>query len=84
MALKDWKKLPERKEIDYNTTWYNKDIAKIVIHVVQSNYMQLNSLGYKVYVEVFKKNNKNIYPEDNYFKTRTEALKYVKSYMRKH
>lgn len=84
MALKDWKKLSANKELDYNTTWYNKDIAKIVIHIIQPNYMFSNKTGYKVYVEVFKHNNKNIRAEDNYFETRDKALKYVKSYMRTH
>jgi len=80
MALKDWKQNIQGRSM---WRWKHKDkIAEIEVETKQ--YPLLSDKYYTVSVNVFKYNNKNITASYDRFKTKSQALKFAKSYMRTH
>jgi len=69
MALKDWKK-DER----FKLLWRPKLPSKVFVHIVDDR--KTHDKGWTVYIGANSKG--------RVFKTKSAALKYTKSYMRKH
>jgi len=83
MALKDWKKTYSTEDAEF----YNNPITKRYIHI---NKKRARDFGNKKYVrwEVSFENDKSgfmiIDRTPAYFKSKSQALKFAKSYMRTH
>ena len=73
MALKDWKKINIRREMDKWEDNYGR-----WIYITKTK----NISGKKVYG--VDSNDPNFYNNMQFFKTKQEALKFAKEYMRKH
>jgi vancomycin permeability regulator SanA len=72
MALKDWKEITWIKGDYYDRIWKNKKTGHVIIL----------SQAYHNQVEVFASKNNRI-KNSGWLKTKSQALKYAKAYMRK-
>tara|TARA_Y100000310_G_C20672729_1_gene811204 strand:- start:2301 stop:2522 length:222 start_codon:yes stop_codon:yes gene_type:complete len=72
MALKDWKEITQIKGGFYDRLWKNKKNGNVLIL----------SQAYHNQVVVESRKNKRIY-DSGWLKTKSEALRYAKAYMRK-
>jgi len=71
MALKDWKKVGKEQ--------WNKNFVNLSIEPLNDKYV----MGWKYILDVYDRNDdKTILYK--YFKTKQQALKYAKSYMKTH
>ncbi len=72
MALKDWKKT---REYSTGVQWRNKITGGII---------SVSSIYDKIYNYIFRSSSKDAERVTRKFKTKSVALAYAKSYMRKH
>jgi len=75
MAIKDWRK-------DGKNDWFHK-IKNIHIEInnIPVKYSALKNAGYKYNINIVKN---GIFEVQQAFKTKSQALKYARNYMKKH
>ena len=76
MALKDWKKV--RNISSKSRTVYVKEFQSLQLEILSPSHFHTDTV-YKVYVY-----DKMMRIVQNFFKTKSAALKFAKSYMRTH
>ena len=88
MALKDWKKTKDRKVINY---WMGKKVeGREIIFERKDSVGKItivktpDTINWKLWVSKLKQNDLGIDVLNKVFKTKSEALRYARNYMRKH
>ena len=84
MALKDWKKVHTKKSKYQDVIHYLNTNNQLLAIVYKSNEWREDKVRFKSYnFAVVKNKYRHIFEREG-FKTKSAALKFAKSYMRKH